>query len=82
MKFKIAIPYQIIIDATHNGGFIVTVGCARMGYSTKEALLSDLEEYIDNPKFVEDSYNKCCGNRLQPVPEQPPQVNQCCDTTR
>jgi len=30
-------------------GFIATVGCQRVVYNTKEALMKDFEEYIDDP---------------------------------
>ena len=57
MKFKRSIPYQILIDPTPNGGFIVTVGCAKFPYHGYTQLIRDLTEYLENPVDVEKQYN-------------------------
>lgn len=61
MKFKRSIPYQILIDPTPNGGFIVTVGCVKVVYSDPTALLRDLTAYLQNPEDVEKQYNLDIG---------------------
>jgi hypothetical protein len=61
MNFGRIINNIINIEASANNGFFVTVGCCRLAYSNKEELIADLEEYLDNPKSLEDKYNKLYG---------------------
>ena len=58
MKFKKAIPYDILIKATPNQGFVVEVGCVKMVYVGWTNLLRDLTEYFENPEMIEKQYNK------------------------
>lgn len=58
MKFKKQVPYDIMIRPTPNGAFIVEVGCVKVAYASREALLKDLEEYLTNPEEIEAEYNK------------------------
>ena len=57
MRFKRSIPYQILIDPTPNGGFIVTVGCAKFAYAGYTQLIRDLTAYFENPEDFEKQYN-------------------------
>jgi len=65
MKFEKAIPYDILIRATPNGGFEVEVGCVNVVYMSWTNLIRDLSEYFENPKEVEKQYNEyivCLGS--------------------
>ena len=57
MKFSRSIPYDILIRATPNHGFIVEVGCAKFVYTGYTQLIRDLTEYFENPEAVEMRYN-------------------------
>lgn len=57
MNFKKAIPYDIAIRPTPNGGFLVEVGCVKLAYSSAREMVLDLEEYLDDPEKVEIRYN-------------------------
>ena len=58
MKFGKAIPCNIRIEATANMGFDVHVGCFHGSFSDKAILLDALADYLNDPKGVEEQYNK------------------------
>ena len=58
MEFKKAIPYDIVISASPNNGFLVKVGCVTLPYTDPEILGKDLAEYLKDPKAVEKQYNE------------------------
>lgn len=58
MEFKSKPMRDIHIRPTANGGFLVAVGCAQFAYTVEENLISDLADYIRDPKGVEEEYNK------------------------
>ena len=68
MKFKKAIPYGINIEATINGGFIVTFGCVKLAYGDLKGLRKDLDEYLADPGKVAEEYKKAVPNQR---PDQP-----------
>jgi len=53
---KRRIKYKIIIEASANNGFLVTVGCANLVYTTVEELLRDLKQYLIDPEMIEKEY--------------------------
>ena len=57
MKFKKAIPYDILIRPTPNEGFIVEVGCVKVVYAGWASLIQDLSEYLAEPEKFEKQYN-------------------------
>ena len=58
MEFGRVIRYSILIEPTYNKGFIVQVGCGKFVFSNKEDLKEAFNEYIDNPKELEERYDK------------------------
>jgi len=73
MKIKKAIPRSIIIEPSHNGGFVVKTGCAVFAFVNKEGLIGSLDEYLRDPKKMETDYNKTIGGPAAEVPgPQPP----------
>ncbi len=67
INFKMAIPYNINIEATSNGGFIVKAGCATLCFETSESLLKSLKDYLENPEENEKLYNESNKNRRPEV---------------
>jgi len=57
MKFGKAMGRGISIRPSSNNGFIAKIGCCTMVYKNAEDLLTDLEEYLKDPKAVEKEYN-------------------------
>ena len=58
MNFKKDFPYQIRIDCSANGGYRVEIGCCNLVYTDKVKLVTDLADYLDNPKAMEEQYYK------------------------
>ena len=58
MEFKKAIPREVVIQPTHNGGFIVHTGCCQLAFSEPEDLLTALRQYLIDPEKAEKSYNE------------------------
>ena len=58
MEFKSKPMRHIDIRVTANGGYLVQVGCAQFAYTVEEDMISDLADYIRDPKGVEEQYNK------------------------
>ena len=50
-------------------GFIVKVGCQIVVQSSKEALLSELKRYLDNPSKVSEEYLKNAINPDEKCPQ-------------
>ncbi len=71
MEFKSKPMREIHIRATANGGFIVSVGCATFAYTVEENMISDLGDYIRDPKEVEKEYNKHHKHEEDCAPERP-----------
>ncbi len=61
MEFGKVMNHQIIIEASGNKGFIVTVGCGRFAFEKREKLLEALDDYLTHPKEFEKVYNETCG---------------------
>ena len=61
IQFSRRIPRMIRIEASANGGFLVTLGCCRLAYTNHSDLLEDLSEYLDDPKGFEREYNALPG---------------------
>ena len=61
MEFGKKIKYDIIIKASGNNGFIVTVGCGQFVFPDKESLLRGLDYYLSNPDRCEQAYNENCA---------------------
>jgi len=57
MELKQAIKHRITIDPSHNGGFIVTIGYARMVYANSEDIILDLKEFFLQPEKAEVEYD-------------------------
>ena len=70
MKLGKAIKHNIIIEPTMNGGFYVTIGCGRFAFSNKKDLSAAIIEYLKNPEFLEEEYNKVVS-----VSEEPSVMN-------
>ncbi len=71
------IKYEIHIIPSQNKGFIVKVGCGTFVANSRVELLSYLNEYLENPKSVEDEYSK-----LGPQPETGAEADAAdCDET-
>lgn len=64
MEFKKVTQYPIEIKSTHNAGFIVTVGCCTVCYSSVRTLLSDLEGFLNSPVEVIKKYNEQFGGTV------------------
>lgn len=58
MKFKKALNRDIVISSSHNGGFIVKVGCCVLAYGCADDLLKDLKDYLENSESIEKEYAK------------------------
>lgn len=63
MEFGNPIPYDIRITGAHNNGFIVDVGCFRGVFTDKKVMLAAIEDYINDPKKMEQQYNDSNANR-------------------
>lgn len=75
MEFGKIIKYKIVIDASSNQGFLVSVGCVHLAYSNKKDLLRDLEEYLDDPDGFEKEYDKGAGGATaEEIPQQVSEV--------
>jgi hypothetical protein len=61
MEFKKAIPYNVVIEATINGGFLVGVGCVNLVYTDTAKLTKDLAEYLKDPDGVVKKHNLATG---------------------
>ena len=76
-----AINYTINIRPTSNHGFIVKVGCGTFAFSSKEELLGALTEFLNDPKILEDEYNKSCAphpmDTMAEVPNMPVEETCC-----
>lgn len=59
--FKKAIPRDIHIQPSANGGLIVTVGCCTCTYQSITELMQDLHHYLKNPEKFEAEYNNTSG---------------------
>jgi len=57
MKFKRAIPREILIRPSANGGFIVQNGCCEVVFEDKTDLVAALESYLEFPATYEKLYN-------------------------
>ncbi len=58
MEFGNALPYDINIRGSHNKGFIVKAGCCTLVFTDKKVMLNAIEDYINDPKKMEEEYNK------------------------
>ena len=72
MKFEKAIPHNIDIRPSNNGGFFVRVGCANLVYSKseKDKMVNDFSNYLNNPEEFEKKYNTsgCSGGPVGYAP--------------
>ena len=69
IEFGNPLPYDIRIGGSSNQGFIVVVGCATCIYTDKQTMLDAISEYIDDPKKVEQEYNKSRKGCHEPMPD-------------
>lgn len=53
--------HTIKIDVVLNG-FVCEVGCQRVVYQTREALLEELRKYLTDPQATEKEYQGCALN--------------------
>ena len=58
MEFGNVLPYDINIKGSSNKGFIVKTGCSTCVFTDAEEMLKAIDEYIKNPKGLEEEYNK------------------------
>jgi len=70
MNFGKVIKHNILIEASGNYGFIVTVGCGKFAFRDVKGLLEGLEEYLYDPVVSEERYNKNNPPGPQPVEER------------
>jgi len=61
IEFGKAVPYDIVIKPSHNKGFVVRVGCARLVFTDPHELVDALREYLEDPEAVEKRYNTSVG---------------------
>lgn len=61
MRFRRAIPYDVTISSSANGGYIVRVGCCTAVYTDASVLLSNLADYLYNPEETGKEYNQQFG---------------------
>ena len=71
MKFEKAMNHTITIEASHNGGYLVNVGCCRLVYADRTSLIADFADFIEDPKGVEEKYYRFCGNDVEGTERQP-----------
>lgn len=64
MKLEKAIPYEIRITPSDNMGFLVRIGCGTFTAENRTNLLAMLSEYLQNPKGLEEKYNKSCTEEV------------------
>ena len=50
--------YQIRINAIDGGGYELQIGCQRFFYGTREAMMIELQTYMDKPQKTEEQYNR------------------------
>ena len=64
MKFKKLIPHEIKITPLVNESLLVKIGCAMLVYGKNDMkqMLKDLQEYLDDPKEIEQEYRKVCSS--------------------
>ena len=68
MEFENALPYDINIKGSANKGFIVRAGCCTCVFTDKGKMLDAIDDFIDDPKKMEDSYNEATKHaRPQPI---------------
>ncbi len=62
MRFIYTIPHNITIEAASNGGFLVTVGCAKLAYGgskkEKNRLIDELYIYLRDPSKTITAYGQ------------------------
>lgn len=62
MEFGNPLPYDIVITGSNNKGFIVKTGCCTSVFTDKKAMLSAIEDYINDPAKAEKEYNVSNNN--------------------
>lgn len=71
LNFKRAMPYDIHIESSANGGFIVRVGCCTCVYAHVNEMMDEIKSYINDPEAAVKEYNQCRGNpQAVPMPDQ------------
>ena len=77
--FKKAIPYGVSITPSHNGGFLVEVGCVNLVYEFIPELLDDLRQYLEDPgrmvRKYKTEYNDSLMERAQETSPMATSVN-------
>ena len=70
ITFSTAFHQDIVIRASHNGGYVVTVGCGVFTYSKdeEEMLTRHLLNYLRDPKGITGRYNDFVDGQQ---PEEP-----------
>lgn len=58
VEFKTAMPREINIRPTANGGFIVQTGCCTLCFADNQSLVAGLRQYLDDPEGHEKRYNE------------------------
>ena len=88
MELQLKSNYQVTIEHTLNGGYLVGVGCARFSYTSAAQLCRDLKAYLEDPEKYEQKYNEMMddkhrqlhptggGTRLSELPVAPPEAEQ------
>lgn len=64
IDFGKAIPHDIVIKASSNNGYIVTVGCATFVAEDPSTLIAGLKQYLKDPKAAEKEMNEKAGTAL------------------
>ena len=57
INFSKKMQSSIYITSSHNDGFIIECGCAKLVYTDVDELIKDLNDYLKNPEEVETAYN-------------------------
>jgi len=69
IEFKNPLPYDIKISGSANGGFILQAGCCTCTFTDKNTMLAAIEDYINDPKGVEEKYNEAMRHARPQVVE-------------
>ena len=58
MTFKKALKWNMEIEASANGGYLMDIGCQQFAYGPNDVslLIADITEYLKDPAGVEEQY--------------------------
>jgi hypothetical protein len=79
MKFSLAIPRDINISASANGGLIAHVGCKQFVYTNVDSLLTDLDSYLRDPEHWEKEWDKFIRSEKRNLAYEP--IEECHTST-